>query len=79
VTPQNQIWRATMKNLSSKTLWGTFNPMCQLRVKCIGQLILAQNLQETEEILEAIIVIAKSETKKFPREYLHLVKRISRK
>jgi len=22
-----------MKNLSSKTLWGTFNPMCQLRVK----------------------------------------------
>lgn len=33
-------------------------------LKCIRQLILAQNLQEAEEILEAIIVIAKSETER---------------
>lgn len=34
-------------------------------LKCIGQLILAQNLQKAEEILETIIIIAKSETEGF--------------
>lgn len=52
-----------------------------LYLKCMGQLIFTQTLQEAEEILSAIIFIAKSETRKdlYLMEHLCLAKYISKK